>query len=156
MILGMKKPTKAQAEKFQDVEVDAFVVAGTVLAFEFGVGEEASCVVCGAKLRNVFLTNYGCMGGDCLAILTGDQSTRKEVQKVLKALDSQYREARALHVQASTYRAHEQLSSVFAEYDSDYGSGTFKKCIAVAKSQAVRFAVAVWADQHPRVQMVGI
>ena len=72
-----------------EVEIEGYVVAGSPDAVEaLGpmAGESPSCVNCGARLKNVFLTSVGPMGGDCLATCTGDDSTRKVVYKILKSL----------------------------------------------------------------------
>jgi len=83
------KLTAAVRKRFPHVEVGTFVKAGTPAAYE-ALGPagfaDVSCVVCGAKIANVYETNYGPMGGDCLATLTGDDSTRKAVQQLYEKL----------------------------------------------------------------------
>lgn len=139
--------TKA-AEKFQDVLLEAFV-AGTSLAADHGVGEETFCVVCGARLLNVFVTSHGDMGGDCLATITGDNSTRREVVKILKSLNSVYRPIVSVEVRKSFSRSGQ--IGIFGEFHSDFNAGTFSKCLAVGSSFAVKAAVAVWSDQNGHV-----
>jgi hypothetical protein len=83
------KITAAIRKRFPNVEVEGYVKAGTPAAYEvLGPARfsDVSCVVCGAKIANVFETNYGPMGGDCLATLTGDDSTRKAVQQLYEKL----------------------------------------------------------------------
>jgi hypothetical protein len=78
----------ATRQRFANPTVEGFVKAGTPAALEqLGGGfENVSCVVCGTRIGNVFLTDHGPMGGDCLATLTGDDSTRASVRKLYEAL----------------------------------------------------------------------
>jgi hypothetical protein len=65
----------------------AFVIATTAQAFEvLGPHEAVHCVCCGSPLKNVFVTESGPMGGDCLATKTGDNSTRVLFRKISKKL----------------------------------------------------------------------
>ena len=98
------KITAAVRKRFPRVEVQGYVKAGTPAAYEM-MGparfSDVSCIVCGAKITNVYETNYGPMGGDCLASLTGDDSTRKAVQQLYEKL--RYLDKNApLEVEAST------------------------------------------------------
>ena len=73
----------------EDIRITDYFLAGSPKAFEALSGAEfddATCVRCGAKIKHVFMTQYGPMGGDCIATLTGDDSTRKEIRKVIDAL----------------------------------------------------------------------
>jgi len=95
-----RKGDKALAE---GLELEGFVFAGTPEAFEAldpRAAESPHCVRCGSSISNVFLTSKGPMGGDCLATLTGDQSTRKLARKLIKALDVEmgYRQVTGLKV----------------------------------------------------------
>lgn len=82
----MAKRRRCRFEK-GEVEIEGFVIAGTPSAFEALDPREAEsphCANCGAALTNVFLTNVGPMGGDCLATCTGDPTTRAAFRKITK------------------------------------------------------------------------
>ena len=80
--------TKDIRKRFANVTLEGFVKAGTSAAHDAlgGQFDDVSCIVCGARIGNVFLTNHGPMGGDCLATLTGDDSTRAAVRKLYEVL----------------------------------------------------------------------
>lgn len=63
----------------QELVAWTMVVAGTPQADEYLHGEfEPTCDNCGRPIKNVFVTASGYkLGGDCLATLTGDESTRQ-------------------------------------------------------------------------------
>ena len=65
--------------RFEGLTVEGYHRAGTPEAAEWlaGGGADVSCVRCGARIGHVFQTSHGPMGGDCLATLTGDDSTRR-------------------------------------------------------------------------------
>lgn len=71
--------TRASDARFEGLTVEGYFRAGTPEASEWVRGDfsDVSCVRCGAKISHVFATNHGNMGGDCLATLTGDDSTRR-------------------------------------------------------------------------------
>jgi len=73
---------------FSNTEVASYCVAGTAGAFEAlgRDGDDVHCVVCGARIKYIFLTNHGPMGGDCLATITGDRSTRQAVRRLVAAV----------------------------------------------------------------------
>jgi len=78
--MATKKKNRFTAE---DVGSWEYVRAGTSSAADLDlIDEDVSCVNCGAPLTHVFVTEVGPMGGDCLASITGDDSTRKVVQKM--------------------------------------------------------------------------
>ena len=86
------------------LELEGYAEAGTAAAFEAlppDVAESPFCVRCGSPIAHVFLTSKGPMGGDCLATLTGDQTTRRLGRKLTTALDRvmRYREVTGLKVQ---------------------------------------------------------
>jgi GNAT superfamily N-acetyltransferase len=86
----MAKISAAKKAQFADPELETFVVANTPEAFETldpRVAEHPTCVVCGAPIKYVFLTNYGPMGGDCYATLSGSPETRSAYRKMFKLLD---------------------------------------------------------------------
>lgn len=68
------------------VVYDFFAAGSAAAAMELGSADEVSCVRCGARISDVFLTNYGPMGGDCVATLTGDDSSRALGKKLVKSL----------------------------------------------------------------------
>lgn len=144
----MAKITKARAAIFSGAELESYVVAGTPAAYEYGIDDNPTCVVCGSHLKYVFVTSLGIMGGDCAATITGDDSTRKQVASISKALRSQYRDALSLEIERCSYRPVEW--NVRAEYRSDYDNGpaTFSKFVACGSEKAIRFAVMAWADEH--------
>lgn len=86
----MARITAAKKAKFPEPDLEDFVVAGSERSCEV-LGpykcEEPTCVVCGARLRDVFVTNYGPMGGDCFATLSGNPETRKAYRKLVKLFD---------------------------------------------------------------------
>ena len=63
-----------------------YVRPGTSAAMEVGLGDEVLCVNCGKPISHVFMTDVGPLGGDCLATITGDDSTRKSVVALYKDL----------------------------------------------------------------------
>lgn len=75
--MAAKKKSRFTAEQ---VGAWHYVRAGTSSALDFGIGDKADCVNCGKPISHVFVTEVGPMGGDCLATITGDDSTRKVVQ----------------------------------------------------------------------------
>jgi hypothetical protein len=80
----------ATKTKFAGAEMLDYFVAGTVSAFEtLGANcDDVNCVVCGARIKHVFETTHGPMGGDCLATITGDSSTRRVVRQLTKAVET--------------------------------------------------------------------
>lgn len=69
--------------------IDDVVHAGSVRACEaLGVHEHMGCVRCGAPISVVYATSLGPLGGDCLATLTGDPSTRRRIQRLARSLHS--------------------------------------------------------------------
>lgn len=72
----------------EEISITDYFHAGSPKAMEAlgGESEDVSCVRCGAKISHVFMTQYGPMGGDCIATLTGDDSTRKAIRTLLENL----------------------------------------------------------------------
>jgi hypothetical protein len=97
---------KDDAELAEGLELEGFVQAGTPAAYE-ELGPAAfsapHCIRCGSPISYVFLTSKGPMGGDCLATLTGDQSTRRLARLLAKAIDVEqgYREITGLKISKS-------------------------------------------------------
>lgn len=85
--MAMGKRAKNAADFGVDiVSVVDFVVAGSSGAADMGgMSDDVSCVCCGARITNVFISNVGPLGGDCAATLSGDDSTRREVQVGVRA-----------------------------------------------------------------------
>ena len=75
-------------DHFAEITVEGYFRAGSPAASEWDLGdfEDVSCVRCGAKIGHVFMTNHGPMGGDCLATLTGDDTTRRVVRQIRQKL----------------------------------------------------------------------
>lgn len=97
----------------EDLVHQGYVKAGSPAAFEALGGDEfaePSCARCGARIKHVYLTNHGPLGGDCLATLTGDDSSRaaarRFVEKLDKAQDSAHRSKRALAVLTLSFDQH--------------------------------------------------
>lgn len=69
-----------------DFGTATLVTVGTSAAAAFFSGSEpVPCANCGAPLRHVFVTSSGhCLGGDCLATLTGDDATRSAIVRTAK------------------------------------------------------------------------
>ena len=69
-----------------DFGTATLVTVGTSAAAAFFPGDAPiPCANCGAPLRHVFVTSSGhCLGGDCLATLTGDDATRAAIVRVAK------------------------------------------------------------------------
>jgi len=63
-----------------------YVVAGSPSAATFGLVGDVCCVNCGARISHVFVTDVGPIGGDCLATITGDASTRAAVRTITRRL----------------------------------------------------------------------
>lgn len=68
----------------EDISVEGYFVAGTPHGFEFTTDDKPLCVICGAPLKHVFVTDRGLIGGDCLATLTGDDSSRAVLRRLKK------------------------------------------------------------------------
>jgi len=85
--LGRKR--KGDKQLGAGLDVEGYVVAGTEPAFEAlaGAADDPRCIRCGSPIKYVFLTNKGPMGGDCLATVTGDPSTRKIARKFVSKLE---------------------------------------------------------------------
>jgi hypothetical protein len=82
-------------------EIEDVVHAGSPRACDtLGVHESMDCVRCGARISIVYSTSHGPMGGDCLATLTGDSSTRRRLQQL----------TRKLHVHALDHEAQFKLT----------------------------------------------
>lgn len=83
----MAKISPAKRKQFEDPDLEDFVEANTERAFEVLSPQEAEkprCVVCGSPLKDVFVTSYGPMGGDCFASLSGRPETRSAYRKMMK------------------------------------------------------------------------
>jgi len=64
-------------------EVEDVVNAGSPRACErLGMHEDMSCRGCGVRISMVYVTSHGPMGGDCLATLTGDSSSRARLRSL--------------------------------------------------------------------------
>ena len=59
-----------------------YVVAGTPAALDFGLRGPVECLNCGQKITHVYMTDVGPLGGDCLATISGDDSTRRVVRSI--------------------------------------------------------------------------
>lgn len=73
----------------QEVVVTDYFYAGTSKAYEHIAGNfsDVSCAACGAKISHIFMSNVGPLGGDCAATLTGDETTRSALRRIVpKAL----------------------------------------------------------------------
>ena len=79
---------KTDDARFGDVHVVDYFRAGSPKAVEALGGDfaDVDCVRCGSKISHVFMTESGPMGGDCLATLTGDDSTRKAIRATIEKL----------------------------------------------------------------------
>lgn len=138
-------------ERFQETTLDGFVVAGQ--PNDFGVEEEANCCVCGSRIKNVFLTNYGPMGGDCLATLTGDDSTRKEIKSIMRRLQNTLFEPLYLVVEPHFSRP-EKEAIVSGYFPSHYsGSAPYRRLVAYGKVNSVKWAIAAWSEDNPEVSI---
>lgn len=64
-------------------EIEDVVHAGSPRACErLGMHESMQCRRCGAVISIVYVTSHGPMGGDCLATLTGDASSRARLRSL--------------------------------------------------------------------------
>jgi hypothetical protein len=76
----------------RDLEAGAFEVADVVTAGSprchevAGVRESYTCRRCGAFITTIYMTTHGPLGGDCLATLTGDSSSRSRIQSLTRKL----------------------------------------------------------------------
>ena len=118
-----------------DLSGAIMVVAGSEAAEEYLPGDsEPLCDNCGRPIKYVFITPTGHkLGGDCLATLTGDDSTRRSLVAASKKA-----------VGATSIRV--GASSVYAVY----GSGAFAKAKPVYGD--MRLESATWASQAPEVR----
>jgi len=113
-------------------EIEDVVNVGSPRACErLGMHEEMSCVRCGARLSIVYVTSSGPLGGDCLATLTGDPSSRSRMRNLSRKLhniaieqDARFR-LEAAHVDPADYRGLKQVSVVRL-----YPSG-YERCVYV-------------------------
>lgn len=81
-----KRAKTAKDFGVDQVTVVDFVMAGSSRAADLGgMSDDVSCVCCGARITNVFISNVGPLGGDCAATLTGDESTRAEIRAGVRA-----------------------------------------------------------------------
>lgn len=123
----MRRNRKVDDEMAAGLDTEGYVLANTEAAFEaLGPREAESprCVRCGLPIKHVFLTNKGPMGGDCLATLTGDPSTRRLARKLSRKLDevSHYAEVKGLLLKR-TVQGSPAISAVILNRD-DYDSWT--------------------------------
>lgn len=121
---------KGDKKLAEGLELEGFVMAGTPSAFEAlppGQAAAPRCVRCAAPISNVFLTSKGPMGGDCLATLTGDQSTRRLARKLSQKLGRvmNYREVRGLRVKPSHHGDYNVVAVSIDRNDYDPYSGLF-------------------------------
>ena len=84
------KALKGDKKMADGLALENFVIANTEAAYE-ALGaqncENPHCVRCGSPIKYVFVTNKGALGGDCLATLTGDNTTRKIARKFTQSLN---------------------------------------------------------------------
>jgi len=75
-------------KRFTAGEIGAvnYVSAGSPAAMDFGLVGDVRCEACGAKISHVYVTDVGPLGGDCLATITGDTSTRAAVRGLVTKL----------------------------------------------------------------------
>lgn len=77
------------AIKAGDFNILDVVQAGSPRACDaLGMHEDVACRRCGAKIAIVYATTLGPLGGDCLATLTGDASTRRRLTNLTRTLTS--------------------------------------------------------------------
>ena len=70
-------------------DVEDVVAAGSPRCHDaVGPRERYTCRRCGALISTIYVTTHGPLGGDCLATLTGDASTRARVAKITRKLNS--------------------------------------------------------------------
>lgn len=132
----MARRKKGDDELLDGLELEGYVLAGTEAAFDTLGPREAEtphCVRCGSPISHVFVTSKGPMGGDCLATLTGDQSTRRLARQLTQKLNVEmgYREVSGLEVKRSlSYRSEYAVSAVsidrrrYDEYTGLFGERT--------------------------------
>lgn len=122
-----KKVSKQSARKKWDRDwkeseatVHGFVTAGSVEAFDaLGPHEHVNCARCGSNITNVFLTEKGPIGGDCLATVTGDNTTRSAFRKISKKFEqvSQWYSVGRIWGVSVESDAHSREVSIFAHYN---------------------------------------
>lgn len=142
---------KGDKKLAEGLELEGFVVAGTPAALEAltpGQAESPHCVRCGSQISNVFLTSKGPMGGDCLATLTGDPSTRRLGRKLAQKLDqvSGYREVTGLLVKPGWHGDYNVVAVSIDrdDYDSWTGLyGTRTDFLASAKENQLPVLLAI-------------
>lgn len=90
-------------------DIEAYARAGSPAAFEL-IGPhdkgEAICERCGVPIKDIFMTPMGPLGGDCLATLTGDDSTRQAIRRLrpkLEKIKAAHPDA-ALHLEPNSRR----------------------------------------------------
>ena len=152
--MGLPRKRKGDADLAEELFIEGFVVAGTEPAHALlGVrqGEHPQCIRCGSPLLYTFVTSKGPMGGDCLATVTGDQSTRKLAKKVLEGVKKakMYVKAplQALEVTKKPYQAAGgSINLLYRGDDYDSWDGTYSSkswFLASFKRGQEDFAVAV-------------
>lgn len=141
------KISKTLATKFPEMTLDAVFIAGTVDAYEHGIEEDAHCVVCGSPIKYCFSTQYGIVGGDCLATLTGDDSTRKAVKSIINQMERSWLSPYKLVVKKANTWKNEYL--IFCNgYYEDSGNQYDRFFAGPGSLMAVRCAVSLYAEKH--------
>lgn len=145
----------------EETVVTDYFRAGSPAAREALGGDfkDVDCVRCGSKISHVFMTNYGPMGGDCVATLTGDDSMRKDVRRVAEALKQskfsvEFYKGRLNAVEVEFKSAPgarpAMVVSTRATFWNDLGyAQTKSRYIVSAKPTPAAFAAAVqWAEEN--------
>lgn len=96
-MLDLVKPRLRPRAEFDDAiraaieagafEIEDVVNVGSVRACErLGVHDQMTCRRCGARIAIAYVTSHGPLGGDCLATLTGDPTTRRRLQQLSRVI----------------------------------------------------------------------
>jgi len=150
---------KSDDKRFpDDISITDYFLAGSPKALEALSGSEfadATCVRCGSKIKHVFMTQYGPMGGDCIATLTGDDSTRKEIRKVIDALkmsklsvDHYGGRIQSITIQQSQPVWRKELTILSEAFFFDSGQRKIRVVAVTKTSAAVVAAVVGWAEEN--------
>lgn len=129
---GKRVPDKVlrEAHDAGAFEIEGYMKAGSAEAGDYGVqrgnehgAPEVECVRCGSKIGHVFMTSHGPMGGDCVATITGDPSTRSLARKIKESLIGEE------NLQSLSVEAHGDGPGVWAHYQNGR-----KRCVYASRS----------------------
>lgn len=123
----------------QHIEMDGLIIAGTPTAQDSEFADGAVCVICGARIRNVVLTNVGPMGCDCYATKTGDATMRRAFSTAVRNIERDAVDVLDVNVRASNRGGF----AVLAKVDDAGWTRFVSACRVATETSALALAAAL-------------